>query len=144
MSNYPRCCDWCGAYCHCERCDDPKTAALMDGPDIPGVFTNPMDEKQGGHIHACCDEHLVYWEDAVFATSIEGLSSKEICAMIPTLTDVRLKIASMAMLETALDEEDDCECVVDHEDGSTIRACDLHPQGGSLKGMALWAAGKAQ
>jgi hypothetical protein len=103
-----------------------------------------MDEKQGGHIHACCDEHLVYWEDAVFATSIEGLSSKEICAMIPTLTDVRLKIASMAMLETALDEEDDCECVVDHEDGSTIRACDLHPQGGSLKGMALWAAGKAQ
>ena len=31
----------------CERCDGPKTAVLIDGPDIPGVFTNPVDERQG-------------------------------------------------------------------------------------------------
>ena len=73
-----RCCDWCGAYTDCEKCDDPKVAALMDGPDIPGVFDNPMDEAQGGHIHSCCDEHELYWKHADYWNEREG-EEPEIC-----------------------------------------------------------------
>jgi hypothetical protein len=100
-----RCCDWCGAYTDCEKCDDPKVAALMDGPDIPGVFDDPMDEEQGGHIHACVASHLLYWEDAHFATSIDGASSEEIRAMLPTLKGVQLEIAVVAFMEAIDDEE---------------------------------------
>jgi hypothetical protein len=32
---------------------------------------------------------------------------------------------------------DECECVVDPEDGSTIQACEQHPLGGSPKGKAI-------
>jgi hypothetical protein len=114
-----RCCDWCGAYTDCEKCDDPKVAALMDGPDIPGVFDDPMDEEQGGHIHACVASHLLYWEDGGFSTSLEGLPAEEIRAMLPTLHGVRLGIAVVAFMEAVNDEEKDCDCVVDPEDGST-------------------------
>ena len=87
------CCDWCGAYCHCEKCEDPLVAKMMQELD------NPMDSDQGGHIHACCDEHELYWKDAHFATSLEGVTSEEIAAMLPTLTGVRLQIAVAALAE---------------------------------------------
>ena len=135
-----RACDWCGSWTDCERCDDPKTRALMDDPDID----NPMDEKQGGHIHACVASHLLYWEDGEFATSLEGLPAEEIRAMLPTLHGVRLGIAVVAFMEAVNDEEEDCDCVVDHEDGSTIVACVKHPKGGSPKSYAVWAARKSQ
>jgi hypothetical protein len=32
---------------------------------------------------------------------------------------------------------DECECVVDSDDGSTIQACEQHPLGGSPKGKAI-------
>jgi hypothetical protein len=32
-----------------------------------------------------------------------------------------------------------CDCVVDLEDGSTITACEKHPQGGSPKGKYIWS-----
>jgi hypothetical protein len=132
-----RACDWCGSWTDCERCDDPKTRALMDGPDID----NPMDEKQGGHIHACATSHLPYWEDGEFTTSLEGESAEEIWAMIPSLTGVQFRIAEVAMVE-AFENVKECDCVVDPEDGSTITACVLHPQGGSPKSKATWAVNK--
>jgi hypothetical protein len=58
-------CDWCGGYTECERCDDPATAKLMDELDAP------MDADQGGHIHACCDLHELYWQDAPYWTEHE-------------------------------------------------------------------------
>jgi len=133
-----RCCDWCGAYTDCEKCDDPKVAALMDGPDIPGVFDNPMDEAQGGHIHSCCDEHELFWQDATFATSLEGEDPLEVRMMLPSLAlqPVQYRIALAALT----DNPDDCDCVVDPTDGSTVTACVLHPEGGSPNSYAVWAA----
>jgi len=66
-----RYCDWCGAYCDCDKCDDPATAALMAGLD------DPMDESVGGHVHACCDEHELYWKDAEYWTAHEGHDPEE-------------------------------------------------------------------
>ena len=43
-------------------------------------------------------------------------------------------------LKELTNEEGDCDCLVDPEDGSTITACILHPQGGSPKSHAIWAA----
>jgi hypothetical protein len=79
----------------------------MDGPDIPGVFDNPMDEAQGGHIHACCAPHFLYWESGNFATSLEGMTSEEIGAIIPTLRGVKLGIAVVAFMEAVNDEEEE-------------------------------------
>jgi hypothetical protein len=87
------CCDWCGAYFHCEKCKDPEVAKMMQGLD------NPMDSDQGGHIHACCDAHELYWEDAHFATSLENVPAEEIAAMLPTLTGVRHQIAIAGLAE---------------------------------------------
>ncbi len=132
-----RCCDWCGSYCVCELCDDPKARAMMDDPDYHGV-DNPMEAP--GHIHVCSDEHELFWEDAHFATSLEGVEPKEIVAMLPTLTGVRYRIALAAMT----DSPEDCDCVVDPTDGSTVLACALHPEGGSPNSYAAWAAKFAQ
>lgn len=63
-------CDWCGAYCECEKCDDPATAKMMDELD------DPMDTHQGGHIHACCDEHELYWKHGAYWTEREGAEPK--------------------------------------------------------------------
>jgi hypothetical protein len=38
---------------------------------------------------------------------------------------------------------ENCACIVDLEDGSTIKPCALHPTGGSPKGMAIYRAMKA-
>jgi hypothetical protein len=65
-------CDWCGAYAECEKCDDPTTAKLMDELD------DPMDADQGGHTHACCDEHELYWKHADYWNEREG-EEPEIC-----------------------------------------------------------------
>jgi len=46
----------------------------MDDP----ATDDPMDADQDGHIHACCDEHELYWQDAHFATSLEGAPNEEI------------------------------------------------------------------
>ena len=43
------CCNWCGAYVHCEKCEDPAVYRKMNS----GKLDNPMDAGQGGHIHAC-------------------------------------------------------------------------------------------
>jgi hypothetical protein len=70
-----RCCDWCGTLCDREECDDPQVAARMDDPDARGI-DNPVDEAAGGHIHACCAPHILYWESGEFATSLEGKTSE--------------------------------------------------------------------
>jgi hypothetical protein len=94
-------CDWCGAWCDCAKCDDPAVRALMDDP----ATDDPMDADQGGHIHACCDEHELYWQHAHFATSLEGAPNEEILAMMPELTGVRLQIAEAALAEASRPEE---------------------------------------
>jgi hypothetical protein len=38
-----RCCDWCGAYTDCEKCNDPKVAALTDNPDDCDCVVDPTD-----------------------------------------------------------------------------------------------------
>ena len=43
----------------------------------------------------------------------------------------------------AAHKAENCACVVDLEDGSTIKPCALHPQGGSPKGLAIHRAMKA-
>ena len=60
---------------------------------------DPMDAGTGGHIHACCDEHELYWQDAHFATSLEGATNEEILAMMPALTGVQRQIAEAALAE---------------------------------------------
>jgi len=90
-----RACDWCGAWCDCEKCDDPAVRALMDDR----ATDDPMDAGTGGHIHACCDEHELYWQDAHFATSLEGATNEEILAMMPALTGVQRQIAEAALAE---------------------------------------------
>lgn len=88
---------------------------------------NPMDEAKGGHIHACCPQHLLYWQSAEFATSLEGVDPFEIRTMLPKLEGIKRLIALVAMA----DDPEPCACVIDPEDGSTITACVLHPEGGS-------------
>lgn len=62
------CCDWCGAYVHCPMCEDPAVYKRMNS----GEIDDPMDEAQGGHIHWCSPEHLVFWTDAHYWTEHEG------------------------------------------------------------------------
>ena len=95
-----------------------------------------MDESPGGHIHACSDAHELYWKDAASATSFEGVSPEEIVAMFPTLDALHREIAIASIFD---DEDMDCACEIDPEDGSTIRACHEHPEGGSPKSKATWA-----
>jgi len=90
-----RCCDWCGTWCDCEKCEDPTVRALMEDP----ATDNPMYAAQDGHIHACCDEHELYWQDAHFATSLESVPAEEIAAMLPTLAGVQRQIAQAALTE---------------------------------------------
>lgn len=82
-------CDWCGAYCECEKCDDPAVKKTWW----------EMDDPMQHHIHACSDEHELYWQDAHFATSLEGAPNEEILAMMPELTGVQLQIAEAALAE---------------------------------------------
>jgi len=90
-----------------KKCNDPKVAAPMDGPDVPGVFDNPMDEAQGGHIHSCCAPDFLYWESGEFATLLEGMTSEEIGAIIPMLRGVKLGIAVVSFMEAVNDEEEE-------------------------------------
>jgi len=61
-------CDWCGAYCECEKCDDPAVKKAWWEMD------NPMQH----HIHSCCDEHECYWEHPHYWTEREG-DEPELC-----------------------------------------------------------------
>jgi hypothetical protein len=59
-----------------------------------------------------------------------------------TLEKLTAIVKKLAAEHNALEQrlaalEADCECVVDEEDGSTIEACSLHPQGGSPKSYRL-------
>jgi hypothetical protein len=128
-------CDWCGSWSQCDECaDDPKVAERMH--HLCWVSNDdPMDEAVGGHIHACSDAHELYWKDAHFATSLEGVDPFEIRTMLPKLEGIKRLIALVAMA----DDPEPCACVIDPEDGSTITACVLHPEGGSPIGYAQWA-----
>jgi hypothetical protein len=125
-------CDWCGSWSQCDECAvDPKVAERMH--HLCWVSNdNPMDEAEGGHIHACCEAHELYWKDAHFATSLEGVEPEEIVAMLPKLEGIKRLIAFVSITDN---DPDHCGCVVD-EDGSTITACREHPEGGSPKGTS--------
>lgn len=60
-------CDWCGGYVHCPICEDSAVHKRMNSDEID----DPMDEAQGGHIHWCSLEHLVFWTDAHYWTEHE-------------------------------------------------------------------------
>ena len=134
-----RCCDWCGSYCVCELCDDPKARAVTrDDPDYHGVY-NPMEAP--GHIHVCSDEHQLFWRMPTSPRRSKAWSRRKSwpCCRRSPACDNRIALAAMT------DSPEDCDCVVDPSIyGSTVLACALHPEGGSPNSYAAWAAKFAQ
>jgi hypothetical protein len=79
------------------------------------------------------DELALIW--GLLLSKIDTLHKQNIEEKLPVLRHIA---------EAQLREDfDDCDCVVDLEDGSTITACEKHPQGGSPKGKYIWEQVKA-
>jgi hypothetical protein len=79
------------------------------------------------------DELALIW--GLLLSKIDTLHKQNIEEKLPVLRHIA---------EAQLREDfDDCDCVVDLEDGSPITACEKHPQGGSPKGKYIWEQVKA-
>jgi hypothetical protein len=100
------CCDWCGAYVHCPMCEDPAVYKRMNS----GEIDDPMDQVQGGHIHWCSPEHLVFWTDAHYWTEHEAHDEEDRILFMPgcechARREALLRDVEAGMRDDATEEE---------------------------------------
>jgi hypothetical protein len=65
-----------------------------------------MDADQGGHIHACCDEHELYWSDAPYWTEHEDCEPDD-QGLSPEIVEFWVK---GGISRERFEGRPDCEC----------------------------------
>ena len=132
---------------HCEICGDPVVFTI-DGVAVPATIRIAGEEFEAMHDVACdtckkplrlCDD---CWNSCDDCNACAERREKEqwcpLCDLVCMNMTEGEKRGHMAAHKS-----EECDCVVDLEDGSTIRPCALHPRGGSPKGLAIRRAMKA-
>lgn len=67
---------------------------------------DPMNVDEGGHIHACCDEHELYWQDAHYWTEHQDCEPDDL-GLPPETIEYRV---SKGISREDFIGRPDCEC----------------------------------
>jgi len=124
---------------NCDNCGEPLQATIIIYGDAhPGTFDVNCDTC-GLPLRLCDD----CWNSEDHCNECQERREKEQWCPLCDLACVNMTPEEKQQ-HMAAHKAENCACVVDLEDGSTIKPCALHPQGGSPKGMAIHRAMKAR
>jgi hypothetical protein len=123
----------------CDNCGEELQATIIIyGHEHPGTFD----------VHCfTCNKPLRLcndcWNDTDDCNDCWELRDKEQWCPLCDLPCVNMTPEEKKS-HMAAHKAEECDCIVDLEDGSTIKPCALHPQGGSPKGWAIHNAMKGR
>jgi len=132
---------------NCDICGEP-VMFTVDGVDVPATIRIAGEEFEAMHDVDCetcglplrlCDD---CWNSEDHCNECQERREREQWCPLCDLVCVNMTPEEKQQ-HMAAHKAENCACVVDLEDGSTIKPCALHPQGGSPKGLAIHRAMKA-